>query len=225
MSYATLILGESGTGKTASLRNLDPAKTFLIQPMRKPLPFRPKGWKEVPADWKAVAAGAGNILVTSNPQAIIRAMDIAPQEIIIVDDWQYILSDAYMSRRNEKGFEKFTAIGGAGYDIAKKASNLAGNKRCYVLAHSHTDDFGNTRIKTLGKLLDDKVVVEGLFTTVLRTVVDSGHFYFSTQNNGTDTVKSPMGMFEAALIENDLAAVDAAICAYYGINQEQSNEV
>lgn len=226
MSYGTLILGESGTGKTASLRNLDPAKTFLIQPMRKPLPFRPKGWKEVPADWKAVAAGEGNILVTSNPQAIIHAMDVAPQPVIVIDDWQYVLSDAYMSRRNERGFEKFTAIGGAGYDIAKHASMLAPFKRCYVLAHSHTDDFGQTRIKTLGKLLDDKVVVEGLFTTVLRTQVDSGHFYFSTQNNGTDTVKSPMGMFQAALIDNDLAAVDAAICDYYGINQkEQTNEV
>lgn len=220
MSYGTLILGESGTGKTASLRNLDPTKTFLIQPMRKPLPFRPKGWKEVPADWKAVAAGAGNILVTSNPQAILHAMKVAPQEIIIIDDWQYILADAYMARRQEKGFEKFTAIGGAGYDIAKAASNLAPNKRVYVLAHTATDDFGNVRIKTLGKLLDDKIVVEGLFSTVLRTHVENGNYQFSTQNSGSDTVKSPMGLFSSNLIDNDLAQVDAAICAYYGITQE-----
>lgn len=219
MSYGCLILGESGTGKTCSLRNLDPKNTLLIQPVRKPLPFRSTGWKEI----KAKGDG-NNILVCSNPQAIINCMKASPFDVIVVDDWQYILASMYMAARNVKGFDKFTEIGGAGFDIAKAASELAENKRVYVLAHTTSDEFGNTRIKTLGKLLDDKIVVEGMFTTVLRTHVENGRYLFSTQNSGSDTVKSPMGMFSEKYIENDLAAIDQIICDYYGITTNKENE-
>lgn len=219
MSYACLILGESGTGKTCSLRNLDPKNTLLIQPVRKPLPFRSTGWKEI----KQKGDG-NNILVCSNPQAIINCMHASPFDVIVVDDWQYILASMYMAARNVKGFDKFTEIGGAGFDIAKAASELGENKRVYVLAHTTSDEFGNTRIKTLGKLLDDKIVVEGMFTTVLRTHVENGRYLFSTQNSGSDTVKSPMGMFLEQYIENDLAAIDRVICDYYGITNEKETE-
>ena len=219
MSYACLILGESGTGKTCSLRNLDPKNTLLIQPVRKPLPFRSTGWKEI----KQKGDG-NNILVCSNPQAIINCMHASPFDVIVVDDWQYILASMYMAARNVKGFDKFTEIGGAGFDIAKAASALGENKRVYVLAHTTSDEFGNTRIKTLGKLLDDKIVVEGMFTTVLRTHVENGRYLFSTQNSGSDTVKSPMGMFSEQYIENDLAAIDRVICDYYGITNEKETE-
>lgn len=219
MSYATLVLGESGTGKTCSLRNLDPKNTLLIQPVRKPLPFRSTGWKEI----KAKGDG-NNILVCSNPQAIINCMHASPFDVIVVDDWQYILASMYMAARNVKGFDKFTEIGGAGFDIAKAASELAENKRVYVLAHTTSDEFGNTRIKTLGKLLDDKIVVEGMFTTVLRTHVENGRYLFSTQNSGSDTVKSPMGMFSEKYIENDLAAIDEIIKEYYGINTTENEK-
>jgi hypothetical protein len=80
-----------------------------------------------------------------------------------------------------------------------------------------TDPNGNEKFKTIGKMLDEKITLEGMFTIVLKTVVQDGKYFFSTQNNGQDTVKAPMGMFEAPLIENDLAAVDAAIRDYYGI--------
>ena len=219
MSYACLILGESGTGKTCSLRNLDPKNTLLIQPVRKPLPFRSTGWKEI----KQKGDG-NNILVCSNPQAIINCMHASPFDVIVVDDWQYILASMYMAARNVKGFDKFTEIGGAGFDIAKAASELGENKRVYVLAHTTSDEFGNTRIKTLGKLLDDKIVVEGMFTTVLRTHVENGRYLFLTQNSGSDTVKSPMGMFSEQYIENDLAAIDRVICDYYGITNEKETE-
>ena len=219
MSYACLILGESGTGKTCSLRNLDPKNTLLIQPVRKPLPFRSTGWKEI----KQKGDG-NNILVCSNPQAIINCMHASPFDVIVVDDWQYILASMYMAARNVKGFDKFTEIGGAGFDIAKAASELGENKRVYVLAHTTSDEFGNTRIKTLGKLLDDKIVVEGMFTTVLRTHVENGRYLYSTQNSGSDTVKSPMGMFSEQYIENDLAAIDRVICDYYGITNEKETE-
>lgn len=212
MSYATLIIGESGTGKTCSLRNLDPGKTLLIQPTRKPLPFRNTEWKE-----RLSAKSGGNIFVTSDSNKIIRAMFKSTAEIIIVDDWQYILANQFMARRTEKSYDKFSDIGGAGFDIAKAASELAPHKRVYILAHSNTDEFGKTRIKTLGKLLDDKIVIEGMFTTVLRTHVENNEYFFSTHNNGHDTVKSPLGMFSSDLIPNDLAEVDKTICNYYQI--------
>lgn len=212
MSYATLIIGESGTGKTCSIRNLDPSKTLLIQPTRKPLPFRNTDWKE-----RLNAQSGGNIFVTSDSNKIIRAMFKSTAEIIIVDDWQYILANQYMARRNEKSYDKFSDIGGSGFDIAKAASELAPHKRVYILAHSNTDEFGKIRIKTLGKLLDDKIVIEGMFTTVLRTHVENNEYFFSTHNNGHDTVKSPLDMFSSDLIPNDLAEVDKTICNYYQI--------
>ena len=218
MSLATLILGESGTGKTCSLRNLDPKNTLLIQPVRKPLPFRSSEWKEI----KGKGDG-NNVFVCDDPRKIIAVMKASPFDIIVIDDYQYILANMFMAARNVKGFDKFTDIGGAGFDIAKASAELDENKRVYVLAHTTTDDFGHTRVKTLGKLLDDKIVVEGLFTTVLRTKVENGKYHFSTQNSGSDTVKSPMGMFSDSLIDNDLAMVDATICDYYGITTQQEN--
>ncbi len=216
MSFACLILGESGTGKTCSLRNIDPSKALLIQPIRKPLPFPAAGWTET--------GNERNIFVTPDPNTIVRVMEKTRKDIIIVDDFQYVLAAMFMNRRNEKGYDKFNDIGGAGYDIARTASELPPQKRVYVLSHTVTDDLGNTRIKTLGRMLDDKIVVEGMFTTVLRTQVENGRYMFSTHNSGSDTVKSPMGMFPEGLIDNDLAAVDARICEYYGIQTTPATE-
>lgn len=215
MSYACLVLGESGTGKTCSLRNLDPKSTLLIQPVRKPLPFRSAGWREIRAK-----GDGNNVLVSSDPSTIVKCMKASPFDVVVIDDWQYVLSNMFMARRSETGFQKFTDIGGAGFDIAKAASELPEHKRVYILAHTTTDDYGNTRIKTLGKVLDEKIVIEGMFTTVLRTRVENGKYTFQTQNSGQDTVKSPMGMFNENFIDNDLSAVDQIICDYYGINEE-----
>ena len=221
MSYACLVLGESGTGKTCSLRNLDPKNTLLIQPVRKPLPFRSTGWKEI----KQKGDG-NNILVCSNPQAIINCMKASPFEVVVIDDFQYILLSLYMSRRSEKSYEKFSELAGAGYDVVRAASELEPNKRVYILGHTATDDFGRVHLKTIGKMLDSVVVLEGFFTTVLRAQVDpaAGRFYFSTKNNGNDTVKAPVGMFEQSEIDNDLAEVDRIACEYYGITNEKENE-
>lgn len=223
MSYGTLILGESGSGKTASLRNLDPAKTLLIQPVRKPLPFRSTQWHEI----KAKNDG-GNIYVCDDAAKICTVMKRAPQDIIIIDDWQYILGFQYMHSATTKFkqgevFEFYKKIGYDGFSIAEQATLLAPNKRVYILAHTATDDYGRVGIKTLGKMLDDKIVIEGMFTTVLRTKVEGGRYLFATQTNGNDTVKSPMGLFEDTTISNDLAAVDKAICDYYGIETTTNN--
>ena len=219
MSNSVLIMGESGSGKTASLRNLDPAKTLLIQPVRKPLPFRSKGWKEI-----REKGDGGNIFVSPDPLKIIAAMRRAQKKVIVIDDFQYLLISIYMARRSEKSYEKFSEIAGIGYDVVKAASELDADKRVYILGHSTTDDFGRTHLKTIGKMLDQVIVLEGFFATVLRTQVDSasGKYFFRTQTDGTDTVKSPIGLFDTLLIENDLALVDARICDYCGITETTS---
>lgn len=215
MSIATMIVGESGTGKTASLRNLDPAKTLLIQSIRKPLPFRTKGWKPYNK-----ADGSGSVLTTDSPAFIEGAMRKVTRDVVVIDDFQYVLANEYMRRSDEKGFDKFTDIGRHAWDIMRTASELAEHRRVYILAHTATDDTGRTKMKTIGKMLDEKITPEGMFTIVLRTAVRDGQYLFSTQNNGADTTKSPMGLFDQAFIENDLAAVDAAISTYYGITSE-----
>jgi len=211
MSISALILGESGTGKSTSLRNLDPAQTLLIQSIRKPLPFRS-------SDWKPVKEG-GNIIVTDQAADIIKAMRKTARQVIVIDDWQYILANEYMRRTDETGYQKFTDIGRKAWDILSAASDLDSGKRVYILAHTQSDEHGRSHIKTVGKMLDEKITPEGMFSIVLNTVVQNGNYLFATQNNGANTTKSPLGLFADDLIDNDLAAVDAAIFTYYGLQE------
>lgn len=217
MSTATMILGQSGTGKTASLRNLNPADTLLIQAVKKPLPFPSKNWK--PA---TKADPTGSIIVTDQSATIVGAMQRTKKPIIVIDDFQYILANEFMRRvlDNETGnsaFAKYNEIARHAWDILMAAGQLAHETRVYILAHTQEDDSGRIKVKTIGKLLDEKITLEGLLTIVLRTIVINGIHLFTTQNSGLDTVKSPMGMFTDEHIDNDLAAVDASICEYYGL--------
>lgn len=212
MSTAVLVLGESGTGKSTSLRNLDPSKTLLIQSIKKPLPFKAKGWKV-----RIALKDEGNVIQTDDPALIEKLIRQSPHEVVIVDDFQYVMANEYMRRTAEKGYEKFTDIGKNAWNVLTAATDVAPNRRVYILAHTTTDELGRTKIKTIGKMLDEKITLEGMVTIVLRTQVRDGHYTFATQNNGSDTTKSPMGMFSEQFIENDLAAVDAAICDYYEI--------
>ena len=99
------------------------------------------------------------------------------------------------------------------------ASDLAPDVRVYILAHTETND-GKTKMKTIGKMLDEKITPEGLFTIVLKTAVMDGNYKFITRNSGSDTVKSPMGLFDDEKIDNDLAVIDAAICDYYDLTKK-----
>lgn len=219
MSVATLILGESGTGKSTSLRNLDPKETLLIQAIKKPLPFRSKDWRPATKE-----NPDGSVFASDNSDTIVKAMRRTGKQIIVVDDFQYVMANEFMRRvtDNETGngaFAKYNEIARHAWDVLTAATDLPEQKRVYILSHTSTDEFGKTKVKTIGKLLDEKIVLEGLVTIVLRTLKINDQYLFSTQNSGSDTVKSPLGLFEDEHIENDLLAVDSAICEYYSIAQ------
>jgi len=219
MSIATMIIGESGTGKTTSLRNLDPANTLLIQAVKKPLPFRSKDWKLATKD-----NPAGSIFVSDNSETVVAAMRRTTKDVIVIDDFQYVMANEFMRRVTDvevgnAAFAKYNEIARHAWDILTAAASLADHKRVYLLSHTSTDEFGKTKIKTIGKLLDEKIVMEGLVTIVLRTTVINDQYLFRTRNNGNDTVKSPLGLFEAETIPNDLAEVDKAITEFYGLTE------
>jgi hypothetical protein len=212
MSIATLILGNSGSGKSTSLRNFDPKKTLVIQCIKKPLPFKAEGWKV-----RATMKDAGNVIRTDNPAMIEKIMRSSPHEVVVIDDYQAVMVNELMTRSSETGYSKFSDIGKNAWNIFNAAGDLADHRRVYILAHTQTDDFGNVRMKTVGKMVDQTLVPEGFFTIVLRTEVSNGHYQFSTQSNGQDCCKSPIGMFDDRLIENDLAHVDSLIGEFYGM--------
>lgn len=215
MSIATLILGNSGSGKSTSLRNLDPTKTLLIQCIKKPLPFRATGWKT-----RITLNSEGNIIQTSDPALIEKCLRMSKAEIVVIDDYQAVMVNSLMDRSSEKGYDKFTDIAKSAWNVFNAAGDLAEHRRVYILAHTQTDEFGQVRMKTVGRMVDNTLVPEGYFTIVLRTEVINGNYKFSTQTNGQDCCKSPMGMFSDMHIDNDLAEVDSSISSFYGVEAE-----
>jgi hypothetical protein len=203
MGIPVLILGNSGTGKSASMRNLPDDAYGLVNPARKPLPFK----------------SSKKPLNSDDYGRILEVLARATSRIIVVDDAQYLMANEFMRRALEKGYDKYTEIGKSFWDLIQYVTNtMPADKIVYFMGHTDIDNFGNVKFKTIGKMLDEKVTVEGLFSIVLRTVVqrDPRKFFFSTMNDGADTVKTPMDMFAEDLIENDLAIVDKAIRDYYG---------
>jgi hypothetical protein len=127
------------------------------------------------------------------------------------------MTTEFMRTAQIKGYDKYTEMACNFYNLLQAAAALPEDKIVYFLGHVDLDANGNERFKTIGKMLDEKVTLEGWFTIVLKTVVQDGKYQFSTQTNGHDTVKSPMGMFDSQLIDNDLKAVDTAIREFYNI--------
>lgn len=216
MSNLILILGQSGTGKSTSIKNMDSKDTFIIQAVNKPLPF--KGFKKnyliMDKD------GKGRRLVSDNYDKIISCLKYLNNDKdiknIIIDDFQYVISNEFMVRAKEKGFDKFTEMAQHYYMIIDVASRLREDLNIFFLSHNEQKEDGTSKVKTIGKLLDEKITIEGLFTIVLNTVIQDNKYYFQTQNNGFNTTKSPLGMFDEQLIENDLKLVTEKINEYYG---------
>lgn len=216
MGTPVFILGESGSGKSASLRNLNPEETIVIQAVKKRLPFKNE-WKPWDPQTKT-----GSIAVTDNSARICIGLKSFPEhgkKIIVIDDFQYTMANEFMRRVLDKesgnaAFAKYNEIAKNAWDIIMAAQNAPDDVIIYFLSHIQTDDRGNVKCKTIGKLLDEKITLEGLFTIVMKAIKRDGNHYFTTKNDGYDTVKTPMGMFDSELIDNDLNEVTKAIQSY-----------
>jgi hypothetical protein len=211
MGQKVLILGGSGTGKSASLRNFKTDEIFVINSAGKPLPFK--------NHFEAVTPSFNRLT-----QDVMKALDSTDKKVIVVDDAQYIMSFQYMRRIKENGWDKWNDIQGDFFNIIQHVDDLPDDVVVYFLSHIQRDDDGHEKIKTMGKLLDEKITIEGLFTTVLKTLVKDGQYFFLTQNSGLDTVKSPIGMFPSYAIDNDLKYVDTKIRNYYEIGDYADDE-
>ena len=202
MGIPVLILGESGTGKSASMRNFAPEHVGVFNVGAKPFPFRSRLNKVDTDDYRVIMGGLSKMKTKS----------------AVIDDAQYLMANEYMRRCKENGYQKFTDIATNFWSLVQYViRELPSDRIVYFLAHVERDQEGREKCKTIGKMLDDKITVEGLFTIVLKTHVQDGVYTFVTQNSGADTVKSPMGMFDTMEIDNDLAMVDAVIRDYYGL--------
>ena len=122
-----------------------------------------------------------------------------------------------MRRCSETGFTKFTEIANHMWQIIMSAQSTPPNVSVYFMSHTEQGEGGKTKAKTIGKMLDEKITLEGMFTIVFKTVIDDGRYFFSTKNNGFDTVKTPMDMFSDTLIDNDLHTIDNTIKQYFGV--------
>jgi hypothetical protein len=222
MAQGVLIIAESGAGKSTAIETLDPKETFIINVANKPLPF--KGWKSKYSIWSKDNP-AGNMYDKSGTQNIYAALqyvnDKRPEiKTIVVDDFQYMSSFEFFERVDEKGYEKFTQIGAGLARIARMPKDLREDLTIFFLTHAEesTDMDGKRKLKakTIGKMVDEKLTLEGLFSIVLYGKVKKGkddviRYVFETQTTGDNTCKSPKGMFDTFEIANDLGLVKKAI--------------
>ncbi|MBQ1350826.1 MAG: hypothetical protein IIY61_09210 [Ruminococcus sp.] len=203
MGLPVLILGESGSGKSTSLRNFNKDELVIYNVAGKPLPFR-SGTQLLRAD---------NVSYNT----IMQNMSKKKFRCYVIDDSQYLLAFELFGRVNEKTYDKFTEMAVHFYDLIQFVIRQM-PPDCIVYFLHHTDDIdGKVKAKTVGKMLNEKLTVEGLFSIVLMAKNLDGRYIFRTHSDGRDTVKTPMDMFEQDEIDNDLKAVDAAIREYYSM--------
>ena len=220
------IVGESGTGKSTSLRNLNPEETFIISTTGKPLPFR--GWKKKYSPIKISADGiSGNYFTSSKWDQILKILQIVDKKMphikqVIVDDFQYVLSYEFVDRATETGYQKFSELAQHAMEILRYSEKMRDDCKMIFLTHSeNVGDAMNPKyvIKTVGKLLAEKVTLEGLFTYIFFTRVSEGtdgrmEYKLLTNSDGTCVAKTSLGMFEEMEIDNDLNEIIKVIDEY-----------
>ena len=210
MAVSCMILGVSGTGKSASMRNCKSDKFALVNVAKKPLPFKGNFDERYDGD---------------NYQDAVNFIKKCKAKSIVIDDAQYLMGNEFMRRVTERGFDKFSEMAQNMWKLLNFINqDLPADKIVYLLGHIERDQDGNEKFKTMGKLIDQCINVEGTCTIVLKTHVADGQYSFLTQNSGHDTVKSPIGMFPSFAIDNDLNYVDEKIRNYYEIGEFLSDE-
>lgn len=206
MGIPVLILGESGSGKSASLRNFEPEDVSIFNVAAKPLPFRKKLPSKPTSDYGQIMALIGQ----SNKKSFV------------IDDSQYLMCFESFRKAKDSGFGKFTDIALNFYNLVQFViKQTAPDVLVYFLHHTETDSStGKTKAKTMGKMLDNQLTLEGLFSIVLNCTTDGKNHRFITQSDGYTTAKSPMEMFPD-VIDNDLKAVDQIIREYYDLKGKE----
>lgn len=210
MGIAALIIGPSGSGKSASMRNFKESDVRILNVASKPLPFR-----NVNKLKKADKATYG----------MIRGAITSGQTLsYVIDDAQYLMAFESFDKIGEVGYTKFSVMA-KNYEEMLRAiqEDTSPDTIVYVLQHTETDDNGYVKAKTLGKMLDQQLTIEGLFSIVLMSKAENGHYTFITQSDGSNPCKSPMGMFDSVEIDNDLKMVDDTIREYYGLKKNTTS--
>lgn len=223
MAEKTLIIAKSGSGKSASLRNVDPQKAVCIQVISKRLPFPDgKNWEKWQKETETEPAKGSRITI-SDPKMITKFIAKAVgigKKIIVIDDLVYAMANKVMDEVENKDWDKWTYLAKEIYDLFKSIDELPEDVRVYFLTHTEEDANGNIKMKTAGKLLDNLITPEGMFTIVLGAAMKDEKYVFKTKKEHiSEPYKTPMGMFENAYIDNDLDVVDSTICEYYGIEK------
>ena len=204
MATAVLIMGESGSGKSASLRNFAPNEISVFNVTNKPLPFK-QGKTKIPKIDNATYTDIANALANPNKRAYV------------IDDAGYLLSFEMFKRANETGYSKFTDMAKNFFDMLDFINTkLPNDIIVYITMHTEDDsEMHRVKVKTIGKMLDQNLKIEGLFSIVLRAVQTEDGYKFVTRDDMVSTAKSPIGMWEEDMIDNDLKAVDTTIREYY----------
>lgn len=210
MGIPVLIYGRSGTGKSRALLNFAEDEIFFVNVIRKKLPFQKKFKYEYQSDSvKSIKAGLKKM----------------PTKTAVIDDAGYLQTNTFMRRHSapkagSSSFDLYNTIADDFWELIEFIKNeLPEDVIVYIIMHELTNDYGLTKLRTIGKLLDEKVCIEGMVTIALRCMCDGTKHYFRTQNDGNDITKSPEGMFELE-IENDLKTVDTAIREYWGLDNK-----
>ena len=216
-SIGVLLMGASGTGKSTSLRNLPAEETAIINVTNKPMPFRNKNGLKITS--------------CTNYEQMIKAILSTNKRIIVVDDSSYMMTFENFEKATQKGYDKFTTMAINYYNLIETPKKCDGEKIIYFVTHEEIDENGITHPKSIGKMLSQQLVIEGLFSIVLRSMQKENQYVFQTHNDGTSVCKSPIDMFADDFIPNDLAEVDKIIREYYGfkpitekLDKEESEE-
>ena len=210
MGLPVLILGESGSGKSYSIKNMDADSVGIFAVEKGLLPFKNKGFK---------------VAKNSTYGMIMGALQKPQLKRYVIDDSQYLMANEFFDRAKDTGYQKYTDIGLHFRNLVHHINqNLADDVIVYFLHHTELDsNTGKVKAKTVGKMIDNYLTLEGCFNIVLQAVAEGKDHYFITQSDGSNTAKSPEEMFNVK-IANDLAYVDKTIREYYGFDNKESEE-
>lgn len=218
MGTPVLILGDNGAGKSYSLRNFTPDEVILLQCIPKMLPFRATGWKLNGKELPDGSVQRGNIIRFDAWDAVLDSINrmvlSKTRRVLVIDDFQVVMQHENMMRAYQTGYQKFTEMADHVWQIIMAATRLPDDFRVYFLAHTEESD-GKIRMKTTGKMLNEKLTPEGYFSIVLRAIKKDGKHVFLIKGDDNDTAKAPPDLFPGLTeMDNDLKAVDVAITEF-----------